>query len=97
MNLIANPTTIVVHGEYTMLWVFFFGGFCWFWAWMLNTKLGLIGRFLEQQKEIAVIESLGGKLIKVGDGRAVFKMVSPPHADSQPPVGTKGGADSKEG
>ena len=97
MSFLTNPTTIAVHGEYTMLWAFFFGGFCWFWMWMFNTKLALIGRMLEQSKELAMIERLGGKLIRVGDGTAVFKMVSPPPTDSQPTVGAKGGADSKEG
>ena len=84
--LLANPSTIAVHGEYTLLWVFLFGLFFMIWIQSFGWKLVFLREWLNMNVPT-----------HTEDGRIILTMVSPPPEQPQPSVDSKGGADTKEG
>lgn len=97
MNLISNPTPIILHGEYTLLWIFLFGMFTMFWMQVLGMKLALLGEWVDIMRSRKMIETIGGKFVGIENGSAVFQMVSPPPEQPQPPVDSEGGPGAEEG
>ena len=97
MNIISDPLPVLIHGEYTLLWVFFFGMFTMMWLQAFGIKLSMLHDWEDIRQGKIRLEEIGGKFVGVKDGAAVFKMVSTPPQQPQSAVDSEGGTDTKEG